>query len=190
MAPTPAPTRSADLGWQKIARRARVPLGILFALLFLALARPTVATLLAGLPLVVLGLATRAYASGYLSKNKQLATSGPYARTRNPLYLGSGLLAVGLAVAGARWEVGVGLVAMFLAIYIPTIQSEERYLRRKFDGFDAYARSVPRLIPRLTPARLGGDGAFSRALYLKHREYRAIVGVVVIYGALVARMLF
>ena len=190
-APSPSsPKATSALGWQKIARRIRVPLGLIFAALFLLLARPTVATLLIGLPFVLIGLATRAYAAGYLSKNKSLATTGPYAYTRNPLYLGSGLLAVGFALAGANWMVGVPLVLMFLAIYVPTIQSEERYLRAKFDGFDEYARAVPSLLPRLTPARLGGEkGAFSPSRYVYNREYQAALGAALLYAALVARML-
>ena len=191
-APSPtSPKATSALGWQKTARRIRVPLGLLFTALFLLLARPSVASLLIGLPFVLLGLATRAYAAGYLSKNKSLAVTGPYAYTRNPLYLGSGLIAVGFAIAGANPLVGIPLVLMFLAIYVPTIRSEERYLRKKFPGFDDYARAVPSLLPRPTPARLGGEaGAFSPSRYVYNREYQALIGAALIYAALVARMIF
>jgi len=176
-------------GWQKIARRIRVPMGFAFAVVFLWLARPTWRTMLASLVLVLPGLWLRGYASGYVKKNAELATTGPYAHTRNPLYLGSMLIAFGFAAAAASWVILVALATLFAAIYIPTILGEEAYLREHFAGFDAYARTVPRLLPRLTPARLdvgsGGErGGFSPALYRKHREYNALMGVCAIYLAL------
>lgn len=178
------------MNWPKAVKRIRIPLGIAFAAVFLVFARPTGFSLLTSLPLVGSGLWLRGYASGYLSKNRQLATSGPYAYTRNPLYLGSIFLAAGFAVAGARWVVAAALAALFAAVYAPTILNEERYLRTKFADFDAYARTVPRLVPRLTPARLdGGIGGFSRALYLKHKEYNAPLGSVAMYAALVAKLI-
>ena len=73
--------------WGRVARRIRVPLGFAFALVFLWLARPTPMFLLLGLVLVVPGLLLRGYASGYVKKNAELTTTGPYAYTRNPLYL-------------------------------------------------------------------------------------------------------
>ncbi len=83
------------------------------------------------------------------------------------------------------------LAALFLAIYIPTILSEEEFLRREFPGFDAYTAKVPRLLPRLTAAKLGGTaGSFSKKLYLHHREYNAAMGAVAIYAALAARLFF
>ena len=102
-----------------------------------------------------------------MKKNAELATTGPYAHTRNPLYLGSMLIAFGFAAAAASWVILVALAALFAAIYIPTILGEEAYLREHFAGFDAYARAVPRLLPRLTPARArrrpdGGARAASR----------------------------
>ena len=176
------------VAWQKAARRARVPLGLVAAALYLAFARPTGASLLAGLPLVLGGLALRGYASGYLSKNRLLATTGPYAHTRNPLYLGSLILVAGFALVARNPALALGLAVLFAMIYAPTIASEERYLRTKFPEFDAYARAVPRLVPRLAPARLGGDGGFSRALFLKHREYNAWIGAAAMVAALAARI--
>jgi hypothetical protein len=102
------------------------------------------------------------------------------------------LLAAGFAVAAGRWWLGVLLVAMFLAIYVPTILSEESYLRATFAGFDEYAAKVPRLLPRLTAARFGGadgtDGRFDGQRYLNHREYNAVMGAAAIYAALALRM--
>ncbi len=180
---------SERTGWQRIARRIRVPMGFVFAGVFLWLARPTGWTLLVSLVLVIPGVWLRAYAAGYVRKNAELTTTGPYGYTRNPLYLGSMMIAFGFAFAGGRWSIGIVLAGLFLAIYLPTIRSEEAYLREKFAGFDAYAARVPRLLPRWTAA--GGDGeggAFSRALYLHHREYNALMGAGAIYLALAIRL--
>lgn len=171
-------------------------MGFAFAVVFLWLARPSWRTMLASLVLVLPGLWLRGYASGYVRKNAELATSGPYAHTRNPLYLGSMLIAFGFAAAAASWLILAALALLFAIIYVPTIQGEEAYLREHFAGFDAYARQVPRLLPRLTPAVtsspggiLAPRGSFSRELYMRHREYNSAMGVVGLYLALAARLL-
>jgi protein-S-isoprenylcysteine O-methyltransferase Ste14 len=186
---------SGRTGWQRVARRIRVPMGFGFAAVYLWLARPEWRTLAASLLLVGPGVWLRGYASGYVKKNAELATTGPYAHTRNPLYLGSMLIAFGFAVgAGGSW-VSFGVIAgllagLFAAIYVPTILGEEAYLREHFAGFEAYARGVPRLLPRLTAARFGeGErGGFSGALYRKHREYNCAFGAAAIYAALILLM--
>ena len=154
------------------------------------LARPTWQTMLWSLVLVVPGVWLRAYAAGYVRKNTELTRTGPYAYTRNPLYLGSMMIAFGFAWAAASWIILVALAVLFLAIYLPTIRSEEAYLREHFAGFDEYAKQVPRLLPRLTPARSNTEaGVFSRERYLHHREYNACMGAIAIYAALAARLL-
>src|ERR1039457_6523132 len=127
-------------------------MGFVFAAVFLWLARPSWWTMLTSLILVVPGLWLRGYASGYVKKNAELATTGPYAHTRNPLYLGSMLIAFGFAAAAWNLLILVVLAALFAAIYIPTILGEEAYLREHFSGFEASARGVPRLLPGLTAA--------------------------------------
>jgi len=185
--------------WQRFARRARVPLGFVVAAVFLVFAKPGWHTLALGLLLVLPGLWLRGYAAGYVKKNAELTRTGPYAYTRNPLYLGSMGIAFGIAIAAGgfsleRWWLGVLLVAMFLAIYVPTILSEETFLRATFAGFDEYAQRVPRLLPRLTAARFSesniGIGRFSAERYRHHREYNALMGTTAIYAALILRMLF
>ncbi len=184
-------TKKSRTTWQKIARRIRVPLGFVFAAVFLWLARPTWQSMLGSLLLVLPGLWLRGYAAGYVRKNAELTTTGPYAYTRNPLYLGSMAIAFGFAAASGRWIILIVLAALFLAIYLPTILSEEEFLREHFAGFDAYAAKVPRLLPRLTPALTGQTaGAFSKPLYLHHREYNAAMGAAAIYAALAARLWF
>jgi protein-S-isoprenylcysteine O-methyltransferase Ste14 len=181
--------------WSEIARRIRVPLGFVFAVLYFWLARPSWRFLAIGAIVILPGLLIRAAASGHVRKNEALATSGPYAYTRNPLYLGSLLIGVGFAVAARSWWVGVVLVVMLFAIYLPVIRDEEAFLRQKFPEFEEYARRVPRTLPRMFPRiRSGsreqepGDG-FSVDLYLKHREYNALLGALAMVAGLIAKMM-
>src|ERR1700754_684927 len=100
------------------------------------------------------------------------------------------MIAFGFAWASGSWVIFAALAAGFLGIYLPTIRSEEEYLRANFAGFDEYARQVPRLLPRLTPLKTElPAGKFSRERYLHHREYNALMGAVAIYAALAARLL-
>ncbi len=174
--------------WQRIARRIRVPLGFVAAALYLfELWRraPQPTAIAWSLALVLPGLWLRGYAAGYVKKNRELTQTGPYAHTRNPLYLGSMLIAAGFAVALLSWTVGIVLLGGFLFIYIPVIASEERFLRATFSDFDAYCRRVPRLLPRFTPAKTEvTSGNFSFALYLRHREYNAAIGAALLYASL------
>ena len=179
--------------WQRIARRIRVPLGFLTAALYLFelwRRQPRMSAVAWSLLLVLPGLWLRAYASGYVKKNRELTQTGPYAHTRNPLYLGSVLIAAGFAVALLSWPVAAMLAAMFVIIYVPVIASEERFLRSNFPDFDAYCRRVPRLIPRLTAAASAPgqtevlSGKFSVDLYLRHREYNAVIGATLLYLSL------
>lgn len=174
--------------WSRVARRIRVPLGFAFAVLYFWLARPTWPFLALGTALIVPGLLIRALASGHVRKNEALATSGPYAYTRNPLYLGSLLIGIGFAVAARSWWVGVALVVMFFAIYMPVIRGEENFLREKFPEFEEYGQRVPRMFPRLVPHGTADAGGFSFDLYRQHREYNALVGALAMMLALVVKM--
>jgi protein-S-isoprenylcysteine O-methyltransferase Ste14 len=177
--------------WQGIARRIRVPLGFVAAALYLfelwrRTARP--AAVAWSLALVLPGIWLRAYASGYVKKNQELTVTGPYAHVRNPLYLGSMLIAAGFAVALFSWPMALVLALGFTVIYVPVIASEERFLRSAFPGFDEYCRRVPRLIPRLTAAQSldskSKSGSFSFSLYIRHREYNAAIGATLLYLSL------
>ena len=177
--------------WSQIARRVRVPLGFLFAMLYFWLARPSWRSLIVGAIAVVPGLVIRALASGHVRKNESLATSGPYAYTRNPLYLGSLLIGLGFAVAAGSWWVVAALVVMFFAVYLPVIRDEEAFLRRTFPEFDEYARLVPRMFPRLPPHARDekeASAGFSLQLYLKHREYNALLGALAMMGGLIFKI--
>ena len=175
--------------WPAVARRIRVPVGFAFAVVYLWLARPTPASLMMAAPVVLLGLIIRGIASGHVQKNEQLTTTGPYAHTRNPLYLGTLVMACGFAIAARSWWIVIGMTVIFAAVYLPVISSEETFLREKFPEFPEYAAHVPRLWPRLRPFG-NEESAFSWELYRKHREYNAIVGVAVMIAALVLKLLW
>jgi protein-S-isoprenylcysteine O-methyltransferase Ste14 len=175
-------------GWSKIARRIRVPLGFAFAIVYMWLAKPNIAYLSAGVALIALGLLIRALASGHVQKNEQLATTGPYAYTRNPLYLGSIIMAIGFGIAGRNWWIAAIIIVLFIAIYLPVIHGEETFLRAKFPEFEDYAAKVPRLFPRMPTSR--NQGTFSWDLYRKHREYNAILGTGALLVILIAKLIW
>ncbi len=173
--------------WSRVARRIRVPLGFVFAVVYLWLAQPAGYSLILGGALVGAGLAIRAAASGHVRKDAELTTTGPYAYTRNPLYLGSLIIAVGFAVAARSLWVLLAILVLSCAIYLPVVRDEERFLRAHFPAYEDYARRVPRF-----GIRIGNSGAepgrFSRQLYLQHREYNALIGAVLMMAALVAKL--
>jgi protein-S-isoprenylcysteine O-methyltransferase Ste14 len=176
---------------ERLVRRIRVPLGFVFAAVFLWRARPSLMSLALSLLLVIPGLWLRGYAAGYVKKNAELTQTGPYAYTRNPLYLGSILAAFGFAFASRQWYLVVLLAVLFLVIYGPVILSEERFLRGHFPDFEAYAARVPRLLPRLTAAPTGQSApaaAFSPERYRKHREYNSVMGAAALYATLLLLM--
>jgi protein-S-isoprenylcysteine O-methyltransferase Ste14 len=176
--------------WSRTARRIRVPLGFVFAVLYFWLARPTWRSIALGAIVFVPGLVIRALASGHVRKNEALAMSGPYAYTRNPLYLGSLLIGIGFAVAARSWWVSVALVVMFFAIYVPVIRDEEAFLRHRFPEFEEYAQRVPRMFPKLVALSGKNEAsAFSMDLYVKHREYNALLGALAMLAALISKML-
>ena len=167
----PFPKRYADT-----VARLRVPSGFVLVVVFAWFSRPTARSLALGLPFGLVGLALRAWAAGCLAKNQQLATGGPYAYTRNPLYLGTLLVAAGLVVASRNIGLGILFIAVFLLVYLPAIQLEEQHLRSLFPDFAPYAERVPALWPRLTPAPAKNPNPFQAALYLRNQEYQAGAG--------------
>jgi protein-S-isoprenylcysteine O-methyltransferase Ste14 len=170
-----------------IARRIqklRVPLGFLFGILYLLFARPTPGSLLLGGVIALVGVLIRAWAAGHIVKNDRLATTGPYAHTRNPLYFGSFLIAAGFGIA-AHWSMLLLVIVFFALVYGPTIRKEREHVRSRFpEAYDEYARNVPAFVPRPLPWRSGEARhaePFSFALYMRHREWQAgLVFVLVI----------
>jgi protein-S-isoprenylcysteine O-methyltransferase Ste14 len=158
--------------------RWRVRIGYFLAVVVLFLARPTPRAILFGGAVGLAGLAVRAY-SGYLHKQDVLTTTGPYAYTRNPLYLGSSILAAGAAVAMRSWPAAALILFYFGVVYTFVMRREEMELRGKHGAaFDAYAAAVPLFFPRLTPRGVpgGASGVFSWTQYKRNHEYEAPVG--------------
>lgn len=178
--------------YSEVAKRLRLPLGFVLAIGYLAFARPTLLTLLVGGIIALAGVLVRGWASGHISKNERLATTGPYAHTRNPLYFGSFLIAAGFAVA-AHWGLLLLVVAFFALIYAPTMERERVNISGRFpDAYGAYAANVPAFVPRPTPwrgegGRSAGDGGFSFDLYMKHGEWKAALTYVLAMAWLAAR---
>jgi protein-S-isoprenylcysteine O-methyltransferase Ste14 len=162
--------------------RWRVRTGYPVAIIFLLLARPTPHSILFGALLAAIGLIIRGGGSGYLRKDRELATAGPYAYTRNPLYLGSAFLAAGFALAGHSWVAGLLVIAYFSIFYYAVMHNEESDLRVRFGApFDDYAARVPLFFPwfpRQTNTKSDESSAFSWAQYNRNREYRALIGTV------------
>jgi protein-S-isoprenylcysteine O-methyltransferase Ste14 len=157
--------------------RLRVSFGYVAGGLALALARPTPATLAGGLVLGLLGELLRLWASGHIEKTKALATGGPYAHTRNPLYLGSVVMATGVALASASPWVGGAVAAYLLAFYPSVIREEARFLSTKFQGaYAAWAEAVPLFLPRLRPAG-PRESVFSWARVRVNREWRTALAL-------------
>jgi protein-S-isoprenylcysteine O-methyltransferase Ste14 len=159
--------------------RWRVRLGYPLTIAVLLFSRPTPRSILLGALVGVLGLWVRAYAAGYLHKQEVLTVTGPYAYTRNPLYLGSAILALGVGVATCSWISSLVLIVYFAVFYSMVMKREAHELySRHGASFGEYARAVPLFIPRLTAAKLPGAsaGAFSFAQYKKNHEWQAAVG--------------
>ncbi len=163
------PKRYAD----RVAK-LRVVAGFVLVAAFLWFSRPTVASLYFGLPVALLGLVLRAWAAGHLEKNLQLAVSGPFRYVRNPLYLGTLVVAAGLVIASREWWLGLLFAAVFVLVYLPVIELEESHLRKLFPEYEEYAERVPMLFPRWRKAQAGRP--FRWSVYRKNEEYNAMAG--------------
>ena len=169
--------------------RWRVRLGYPLAVVVLVLARPTPRSILAGGLVGVIGLLVRALSAGYLRKQQVLTVTGPYAHTRNPLYFGSAILALGAAIVTRSWTSAALLCGYFALFYSMVMRREEQELRLQHGAaFDEYAKAVPLFLPRLTPVKstTASAGAFSFAQYTANREYRAAIGFLLLLGLLLA----
>lgn len=154
--------------------KLRVPFGFLLVATFAWFSHPSMLSLGLGLPVSFCGLALRAWAAGHLRKDSKLARSGPYSHLRNPLYVGTLLVAAGLVLASQSIGLGILFAAVFGLIYLPVIQLEEQHLRSLFPDYAAYAREVRALLPRFGASL--STVRFDPALYRKNREYEALLG--------------
>jgi protein-S-isoprenylcysteine O-methyltransferase Ste14 len=167
--------------------RLRVPLGYAAFALVMILARPRMVSMAAGIALAALGEGLRIWASGHIDKTERLATGGPYAHTRNPLYVGSAFLALGVAVASASPFVALAVAAYFAALYPSVIREESAFLARRFpEVYAAWARDVPAFLPRLRPA---GPRAtrFDWRRVRTNREWRTAAALPAVAALLAAR---
>lgn len=171
-----------------LARRIRVPVGFVAAALYVIFARPTWASIFWGSVIILPALLLRTAASGHVKKNQEVTTSGPYGYTRNPLYLGSIILVIGFGVASRNVWLAAALVATFVALYLPVVRDEEKYLSAQFPEYSEYAQRVPRIVPRVSAE--GSSSAFSSELYRKHREYNAALGSIGMMILLVLKLEF
>jgi protein-S-isoprenylcysteine O-methyltransferase Ste14 len=174
-------------------QRWRVPLGFLCGALFILFAQPGPLTLCIGGAVALLGLLLRAWSAGHIRKNAALATSGPYAYTRNPLYLGSFILGLGFTIASGQPLLFILFAALFLGIYLPVMRVEAETLAGIFgDDYRRYALAVPLFLPQLRPYKdeQTRDTRFDTALYLRYREYRAALGLLIALGLLALKAAF
>lgn len=165
--------------------RLRVPCGFLLLVTFAWLSRPNAESMLIGLPIAVLGLLLRGWAAGHLAKNENLATSGPYAYVRNPLYAGTLVVALGIVVACRSIPLAIVFVAVFGLVYFPVIELEEQHLRDIFPAYADYASHVRRFLPRR--AAKAGHTPFRWRLYFKNEEYKALAGFALAVAWLAAK---
>jgi protein-S-isoprenylcysteine O-methyltransferase Ste14 len=174
-------------------RRLRLRAVWLLILPFFWFARPTPLLLEVGVALGVLGLLIRGWAAGTIHKEKELTTTGPYAFTRNPLYVGSFFLGLGVTLAGGHWIWPAVFGAFYLGVYGRTMSGEAALLTGLFgDRFRDYAAHVPAFVPRLTPYRAPGveGGGFTFAQYKRNREWEAGLGALAGFGFLAAKYFF
>ena len=157
-------------------QKLRVPLGFVVGILYLVFARPNPVTLGAGAAIALVGVLIRAWAAGNIVKNDRLASTGPYAFTRNPVYFGSFLIACGFAVVASPWLL-IAVALFWAVVYGPVMRRERAHVERLHpDAYAEWARHVPAFVPRPLPWRDGNAGErspFSFALYRYHREWQA-----------------
>lgn len=171
-----------------VLNRLRVRIGLFLAIAVVFLAHPTWMSILLGVCISFIGLSVRAWASGHLIKDKTLAVSGPYRYSRNPLYVGNFFLGIGI-VAGARsWWV-LGLFIIYYGVFYPLIIRRERDSMRDLfpQQYEEYRKKVPLFFPSIRK-HLPAKGKFSRALYMRNKEYRALQGTILIWLVLAAKL--
>jgi protein-S-isoprenylcysteine O-methyltransferase Ste14 len=165
--------------WRRLARW-RVTLGYVLAVAALWFANPTWGSLALGAAVGAIGQTVRIWAAGHLEKGREVTTSGPYAVTRHPLYLGSSIMGAGFAIA-AHSALVAALVSAYLAVTIvAAIRSEEAHLTEKFGATYPEYRDG-----RAAPAarRFSLDRAW------RNREYRAVLGFAAVFALLAVRLL-
>lgn len=174
-------------------RQLRLRAVWLIVIPFFWLASPSAVTLAVGCVLTIFGLLIRGWSAGTIHKDRELTVSGPYAFTRNPLYLGSFFIGLGVAIAGGHWLWPAVFLVFYATVYTRTMAGEARHLRELFpERYDEYAERVPAFLPRVTPYRAAGGGTagFRWSQYRRNKEWEAALGAAAAYGLLFAKMLW
>ena len=178
----------------KDPRKIRTRAVWLLVLPFLWFASPTPSLLATGHVLAGLGLIIRAWAAGTIHKDSDLTTSGPYAFTRNPLYVGSFFIGLGVKLAGGYWIWPAVFFVFYTLVYGRTLAYEAEVLSELFgERFDEYKSNVPAVFPRLTPYRpIQSDvaGGFSFAQYRRNNEWEALLGAMIAFMYLATKAMW
>jgi protein-S-isoprenylcysteine O-methyltransferase Ste14 len=166
----------------------------IFAVPLVWFARPSVPTFAAGLGLILVGLAIRSWAAGHLQRNQELATSGPYAYLRDPLYLGRLFLLCGFGVMGnstITYAVFAFALLIFFLNYMPRkLKKESQRLEHIFGAqYSEYHQHVRSLVPRLRPyAKRSTKRWQARVFWNENREYWLILAVLLLVGLMAAKL--
>lgn len=172
---------------KKLLQKFRVPLGFIFAAVFLIFAKPTLIFMLVGISIAFIGLLIRGWSAGHIRKNKELAVSGPYKYTRNPLYLGSFLLGLGFMIASGVWWLILLFIILYLGIYFPVMSVESDELTAIFgDKYKDYAQRVSLFFPWVSDYESDGK-KFEKELYMRYREYQAGIGFLFVCVVLIIK---
>jgi len=175
---------------EKIINRWRVKAGYIGAVLVLILAKPSLFSLLIGILFSIFGLLIRTWSSGHLNKEKKLATGGPYQYTRNPLYLGNLILGISIVLGCRSWWVFGIFIVYFLFFYPATIKREKERMMKFFQSeYKNYEKNVPLFFPSFKKSYPPNNSSFNWALYKKNKEYRALIGAMLFWLAMTARMI-
>ena len=171
-----------------ILARIRIPMGFCLAGLYFYMAKPTWPTLPFGLALAFFGILFRAWATGNIHKDNQLAIGGPYTLSRHPLYLGTFVIGLGFCLAGSNLLILLFFVTFFFCLYIPVMKAEEKHLKKLFNQeYENYKKSVPFFIPSKWPSNKI-ISTFQLGRYLKNKEYKVLLGFIISFGLLILKM--
>lgn len=176
--------------WKQTAQRIRVPAGTVLGIIFLLLMHPSIRSLWIGAVLSLAGALLRLWAAGHIVKGKVLTRTGPYAFSRNPLYLGSFFMALGIIIGGQGYWLLLLFALFYLVLYIPVMRAEEQELLNGYgDEFVEYSKKVPLFFPRLRPPCYSVSG-FLWSRVARNREHRTIIGLILAEAVLVLKYVF
>ncbi len=178
-------------GFKDIIYRWRVRASFFCLVLAIILSRPTLYSFLGGMGLCLLALILRTWASGHIMKEKELAISGPYQFTRNPLYLANFIIGTSVVVASYSWWVLGIFIAYFLIFYSVALKREREKMKELFPSeYEKYKNRVPFFLPSLKNSSSSNKNKFSWRTYKKNKEYRALFGAVAFWLIMGAKLIF